>query len=47
MGLGQDIRQEPEFVEQVRGARLQDFTPELALEGLVALKDEHVHPAPR
>jgi hypothetical protein len=47
VGLGKDIAQEPEFVEQVGRTRLQDFAPKLALEALVAFQDEHVDPATR
>ena len=40
--LGQDVLEEAELVEEMRGARLEDLAPELAIEGLVASEHEHV-----
>jgi hypothetical protein len=43
MGLPQDILEQPQLIEQMRGARLEDFAPKLAMEGLVAFEDNDVH----
>ena len=42
MWLGEDVFEEAELVEQVRGAGLQHLTAELALERLVALENQDV-----
>jgi hypothetical protein len=43
MGLRQDILEQPQLVEQMRRARLEDFAPKLAVEGLVAFEDKDVY----
>ena len=43
--LGEDVFQEPDLVEEARGARLQDLAAELAVECLVPLEHDHLGPA--